>query len=242
MKNFHLILRQELEKRQKNNSAYSLRAFAQFLAISPAALSQMMSGKRGISVKRLELIIEKLALPASELKGLLKNKVEKKQTVLSDDQFKMIADWQHYAILSLGELRQNKADPRWIAKRLNIPLGLANESLQRLSRMGLIEIKEGRFKQVKSSLTTLHDIPSSAIRNFHKNILGLAQNKIESVEVNEREYSSTTMAINSKNLNKAKKLVREFRDELLEILGTGPLDEVYQFSMQLFPLSLKDKK
>ena len=77
MKNFHLILGKELEKRKKNNPAYSLRAFAQFLSISPAALSQMMSGKRGISVKRLEFLIHKLALPTSEIKELLKNKVEK---------------------------------------------------------------------------------------------------------------------------------------------------------------------
>ena len=65
------ILKKELERRQKNNSAYSLRAFAKYLDVSPAALSQIMSGKRGVSVKRLNFLMDKLGLsPKQQLKVL----------------------------------------------------------------------------------------------------------------------------------------------------------------------------
>ncbi len=240
MRQIDQILKGELEKRQKNNSAYSLRSFAKFLEISPAALSQLMSGKRGISVKRLSKIIEKLSLPPSELKSLIRTKGKRNTTILKEDEFKLISEWYHFGILSLGELKTCKSDPRWIAKRLNIPVGTANEVLQRLERMGIIQVKDGRFKQITPPLKTTSDIPSSTIRAYHKSILGLAQNKIETVDVKEREYSALTMAINTKNLQKAKKLTDEYKEEMLQLLEQGTLDEVYQLSIQLFPLSVKE--
>jgi uncharacterized protein (TIGR02147 family) len=240
MRQIDQILKKELEKRQKNNPAYSLRSFAKFLEISPAALSQLMSGKRGISVKRLSKVIEKLSLPPSELKSLIKTKEDRVSSVLKEDEFKLISEWYHFGILSLGELKKCKVDPRWIAKRLNIPVGTANEALQRLERMRIIQIKEGRFKQISPPLKTTSDVPSSTIRAYHKSILGLAQNKIETVDVKEREYSALTMAINTKNLPKAKKLTEEFKEEMLQLLEHGSLDEVYQLSIQLFPLSVKE--
>ena len=106
--------------------------------------------------------------------------------------------------------------------------------------MGIIQIKEGRFKQITPPLKTTSDIPSGTIRAYHKSILGLAQNKIETVDVKEREYSAITMAVNTKNLAKAKKLTEEFKEEMLQLLEQGNLDEVYQLSIQLFPLSIKE--
>ena len=59
------ILKKELTQRQSNNPAYSLRAFARFLEISPATLSQIISGKRGVSVKRLDHIMNKCCFRAT---------------------------------------------------------------------------------------------------------------------------------------------------------------------------------
>lgn len=242
MKQIDQILKRELQKRQRNNEAYSLRSFANYLEISPAALSQLMSGKRGVSTKRLQHLIKKLNLPTAELKELIKSRDDRKTTLLEIDDLKLISEWYHFAILSLGELKTCKSDPRWISRRLNIPVGLANEALGRLVRMGIIRIENRSFKQIMPPLETTRDVPSSTIRSYHKAILGLAQNKIESVDVKDREYSAITMAINTKNLPKAKKLTEEYKTEMLELLEQGPLDEVYQLSIQLFPLSIKENK
>ncbi len=242
VKKINTLLKKELEKRQRNNPAYSLRAFATFLEISPAALSQMISGKRGVSSKRFEQVIERLGLPMTELRPLIKSDKVRGESVLKDDEFKLISEWYHFAILSLGELKSCRADSRWIARRLNIPMGTANEALVRLERMGIIAIKDGRFKQTTLPLTTTTDVPSGTIRQYHKSILGLAQNKIESTPVELREFSALTMAINTKNILKAKKLVKEFKEDMLELLETGTKDEVYQLGIQLFPLTIKDNE
>ncbi|PCI26797.1 hypothetical protein COB52_05645, partial [Candidatus Kaiserbacteria bacterium] len=123
--------------------------------------------------------------------------------------------------------------------RLNIPVNHANQALARLERMGLIEIERGKFNQATDSLRTTRDVPSGSIRRYHKGILGLAQNRLDQVDVKEREYSSITMSINTKNLAKAKELTQEYKEAMLELLEQGSLDEVYQLSIQLFPLSIK---
>jgi len=142
----------------------------------------------------------------------------------------------------LGELKNCSSDPRWIAKRLNIRVDEANEALVRLERMGIVEIKGSRFKQISDPLKTTTDVPSSSIRRYHKGVLSLAQNKIDQVPIEKREFSTRTMAINTKYLGEAKKLVKEFKEDMTSLLEEGTPDDVYQLSIQLFPLTEKDEK
>ncbi|MGZ3796604.1 MAG: helix-turn-helix domain-containing protein, partial [Pseudobdellovibrionaceae bacterium] len=44
------ILKSELRTRQKSNSSYSLRAFARDIQLSPGYLSDLMKGKKKVSV------------------------------------------------------------------------------------------------------------------------------------------------------------------------------------------------
>ncbi|MCB0367697.1 MAG: TIGR02147 family protein, partial [Bdellovibrionales bacterium] len=224
-----------------------LRSFAAYLGVSPATLSQIISGKRGVSFKRLNMIMEKLGLTPKEqsraLRAIKRKKQEnQKTTVLREDQFRLISDWHHYAILSLGELDDNQADPRWIAQRLNIKVDEANEAIARLQRMGIIQISEGRFRQVADPLNTTSDIPSSSIRRYHKGILGLAQNRIDHIPVDRRHFTSITMAVNTSNLEEAKRITQEYKDDMANLLEEGSLDDVYQLSIQLFPLTVKESK
>lgn len=50
------------------------------------------------------------------------------------------------------------------------------------------------------------------------------------------------MAVNSKHLEEAKRLTQDFKDDMANLMEDGPLDDVYQLSIQLFPLTIKDKK
>jgi len=48
---YQTVLRNELDKRIKHNSNYSLRAMAKYLGIGSSGLSEIISGKRGLSLK-----------------------------------------------------------------------------------------------------------------------------------------------------------------------------------------------
>jgi uncharacterized protein (TIGR02147 family) len=232
------ILRSELKARQELNSAYSLRSFARFLDISPATVSQVISEKRSLGRKSQERVLNKLGYKGESFLNELPRKQPKTSSVkLEDDIFELIGKWYYFAILSLSEVEGSRADSRWIASRLGITVTEANSAMTRLSRLKIIEIRDdGSFYQSSPAIVTSDEVPSSAIQEYHKSILKLAQLKIEQVPVDKREFRSVTIAGNSKKIKKAKKIIKELKDMVVDSLETGSRDEVYQLSIQLFPL------
>ena len=113
MQGLGAYLKAELKRRQERNPCFSLRSFAKWLNISPAQLSQMMSGKRTVTGKTLGKVSERLGLSPVErlqfMQASFPDFVENgaaESIALSEDQFRLISDWYHLAILSLTELRR----------------------------------------------------------------------------------------------------------------------------------------
>ncbi len=246
------LLIQELRRRQQRNPSYSLRAFASHLAISPAHLSLLISGKKRVTAKQALKIAEKLDLPPSLRSRLVDSLLpealrsapglEDSFRLLDEDEFAFIADWYHFAILSLGKLRQNSSDAAWIARRLGITPIEALDGFRRLSRLGLVERKGAGFRQTGLPLRTSNQVPSRAIRQYHKQNLDLAKEKIDAVPLEERDFSSITMASNSTQLKKAGKLIEEFKQRLSRFLEEGEPEEVYTLAVQLFPVTTQEKR
>lgn len=63
---YRSILKEQLQSRQELNSSYSLRAFAKKLELSPSKLSEVISGKKRLSSKRAEDVVNKLELSDNE--------------------------------------------------------------------------------------------------------------------------------------------------------------------------------
>lgn len=63
---YRIILRSELAERCKHNPNYSLRAFARDLGIAPSRVSEILSGKQGLSRKAALSIAERLGLSTEE--------------------------------------------------------------------------------------------------------------------------------------------------------------------------------
>ena len=66
--------------------------------------------------------------------------------------------------------------------------------------------------------------------------------KLESVDVEEREFTTVTMASSPKKIKKAKLLIREFKRKLMEYMEEGEKTEVYTLAIQLFPLTQKEEE
>lgn len=218
--------------------------------MSPAQLSLLINGKRNLTSKQASKIIDKLNLTKNEAVNLLSDTaplLEKLKTnmtdlhSLSDEEFNLISDWTHFAILSLSRLKNNKSNAKWIAKKLGIDPIKAMEAFLRLQRLGLIEITSNSFKQSKRPLTTTTDVPSAAIRRYHKQNLDLAREKIETVPIGRREFSAITMAVNPTKINKVKKMINEFKQLVCQELEDDQVSEVYTLSIQLFPLTEGEK-
>jgi len=59
---FRDVLRRELQNRQQKNPAYSMRAFARDLDLSASGLSEVLSGKHSLSLRRAITVSKKLGL------------------------------------------------------------------------------------------------------------------------------------------------------------------------------------
>jgi uncharacterized protein (TIGR02147 family) len=240
------ILNQEFNKRRTRNPNFSLRSFAKWLKISPAQLSQMMTGKRPVTLNSVKKISERLELSPIEKKALinslLKDKdfiqpnTDKKLVHMQEDQFRVISDWYHFAILSLTKLKEAKADPRWIARRLGINVEQAHQAMLRLERMGIIQTKPD-FKQICEPIEVVSTVPSDAIRKYHKQNLGLATEKIDTIPLHLREYQSISIPLNPKHVKLFKKHIDDFLEQASELSDKQNGMEIYNLNVQLFPVT-----
>ena len=242
-------LNEALTSARLRNRAYSLRAFARKLEISPAALSEILNGKRNVSKRLAERLVRNLVLPPSDAKAILDLFPEpgeaRRQAVaprlefndLSNDQFHVIADWHHYAILSLAETSDFKPDPAWIAARLNIKVVDAQNALARLERLKMITTDSHGAIIASKAVQTSEDVSSLASRKAHSQNLDLANRSLERDGADERDFTAITMAIDVKKLPEARRMIREFREHLSRFLETEERTEVYKLCVQLFPLS-----
>lgn len=253
------LLQQEWSTRREKNGSLSLRSFARFLKVSPSRLSEILSGKRQISLAMAELFCERLAL-APEMKAAFissvikqhkrktkkssssdKKKIDKTDPTyqqLTVDAFHVISDWYHFAILNLRDCDDFENDETWIAKRLNLSVGEVRLALTRLERLGLIEMKSSGWIRTYAHLTTSQDVKSAGLRKGHKGILQKAIDSLEAIEVEMRDITNITMAVNPKQLPEAKAIIGRFRRKLSKLLENGDSrTEVYTLAVQLFPLT-----
>ena len=155
MNKISLLLKNEFEKRRKRNNQFSIRAYARWLGLSPAQVSQMINGKRNITIKCFQKISEKLNLTPFEQKKYLQEyntyyknpNTQINRNLLNEDQFKLISDWYHLSILSLTKIKNIKNDSRWIAQQLGITSLQVNEAISRLKRLGCLQVKP-ELKQI----------------------------------------------------------------------------------------------
>jgi len=241
----HLYLLQEFERRSSANSNYSLRAFARDLEIHSGTLSSILNQRRAVGAKTLAHIMKRLPLSATEKKKILSalmmpsTVASEKPYLVDEEVLSVIKDWEHYAILAYLQLNKGKQSPGDIAKALRVPQAKFLRAVTNLEKTGLLKREGNLLKGTHNSLGTTRGIPSPALREAHVQYIEKAKSALTDFSVNERDITGTTMAVSSKNLPKAKELIRQFRAELSELLEQGETDDVFRLNIQLFPLTHK---
>lgn len=246
------VLNEELHRLRLRNPSYSLRAFARKLSMAPSALSEILQGKRAVSRKTAVSIANALMMSPAERDKLLKLFPEhfkraprgaaltvKPSNQLMMDQYRTISEWFHFAILSLAETTNFQSDISWIAQRLRLSKVVASSAVNRLLRLKLLQQKNGAFSATGLSYATPDGIAEVSLRRAHATNLDLAKASLERDSLEERDFTSMTMAIDPRKIPEAKKRIREFQKELCAFLESGEQTEVYKVCTQFFPLTTK---
>ncbi len=242
---FRLYLQAELVRRCQRNPKYSLRAFSKTLKVSPSALSAMLRGKRPITTLMIQRFAEALNLGPAEQSNFIESIVTKKSTrdyqQITLDSYAVISDWYHYAILELTKTTNFVPNVTWVSKALGISKTEANIAVERLERMGLLEIRKGQWRDTsdEGNATNISgDLTSSASRKLQKQVLEMSLKALEEESIEVRNHTSMTMAIDPADLPLAKEKIKNFRRELTKLLEkTKQPKEVYHLNISLYPVS-----
>jgi len=250
---FRIFLQEELARRCKKNPKYSLRAFARYLQVEPSFLSKILNGNRNITEKTISKFGEALGLHPLDIEKFKISLLPKRSKArwvtkiddlqyqqLTQDKFQLIADWYHYAILELMLVKNFKPTISWVAKSLGISVAETKAAVDRLVRLGFLEIKrDGSWKNRSGLNTTISNkFSTAAFRILQRQVLEMGVEAMETIPYEERDQSSMTVAVDAKLLLEAKQMIKSFRRRLAKYLKEkGTPDEVYQLGISLYPVS-----
>ena len=253
------FLLEELARRQQVNPRYSQRAFARHMGLSAGELSELLRGRRALSLKSALKVARALELNPTETKHLVHlAHVEKSlrsgadDTLISQnrsdrgeqiafDTFHIISDWYCMAILNLADCTGFSWNPNWIAKRLAITVAQVQSALERLERVGLVNQEYGRRWINKDHIYTAGGTPSEAVRTYHRSMLKKAADSLDFQKVSDRDVSGIGFAVDPKHLPSMQRDIEEFQEQILAKYSKGKKTEVYQLQIALFRLTEGEK-
>jgi len=244
------FLLKEFARRVRVNPSYSLRAFARSLGLSAGALSEILRHRRPLSLKAAEKVIQSLGLKGIEAdklysfveterrKGVAQiSRPAPKQKNLSEDAFHLIAEWHHFAILNLMDCEGFRWRETYIAKRLGLGISQAAMAMKLLLRLGLVKKKGDKVECAHDFVLSPADVPSDAVRAFHRQILEKALLALDLEKITDRDITGIGLAVDPARLPQIKREISEFQDRIAAKYAQGRRREVYFLEMALFRLS-----
>ena len=228
--------------RCSRNPQYSLRAFANYLGVHHATLSQMLRGKRTITAEAIGKFGFKLGLAESEVAAWVEREssrskgdaVPQRLLELTRDTAEVVEDWRNFAILELTRLSDFRPDSRWIARMLGITVDEVNVCVSRLCRLGLLKMDStGSWSdQLGDAVLDAGRFQRAAVANLAVQVAALTD---------AAEVSSVMMAIPANLVGAAIERISRFRQDLVSWLGSSPVkDEVYQLEIRFVPVTRRE--
>ncbi len=239
-----VLLIKKFEEGKSRNARLSLRGFAQRLGLSSGALSEIFQGKRLLSTQLKKKIAGQLNLSPLEEADFFEDELPDhlRQSRLdyykvTDDQFHMIADWWHYAILNLVNTKDFEPQVSWIAARLGLSEKITQEAWDRLFNLGHLKKSGKKVVRTFNRLETSDHLLNLSVQKSHLQDLELIEKSIREVPLDLRDHTSMTVVLNKKDIKKAKELIRLFQDRFSDEIETIPGEDVYKLSVALYPLT-----
>lgn len=228
---------------------------------SPQALTMVLTGKRLPSSEMIFKLADDLNLQASEkryfellvhlekfrragksVKSIVQdlealNANFSKQQPLDAATFSYISDWYHLIIEQLVGTPNFREDAAWLRARLRDKVSEqeARAALKTLERLGLLLRDDtGGLVRAQKGLATDIDVPSSAVRSHHKQMMLRAAEALDEQKVDEREMISHGLRFDRSRLAEAKAELRKFRDAFNERFYSECSNDIFQLNLQFF--------
>jgi uncharacterized protein (TIGR02147 family) len=242
MNSLQLLLNEKFLEMKAKNPRLSHRYFAQKLGVSSGALSEILKGKRNVSTKLASKIAARLHLDPITTANLTRGPYEEEALVevnymqLRDDQFHLISEWPHFAILNLVKSETCQHKVAWFAEQLNLPMKTAQECVDRLLRLKMLSYEKKKYVRTESFLKTSDDIMNLSIRKSNFEDLEMMKDHLPNLTVYERDLTSMTMLIDPVQIPEMKRWLRRAQDQFAHKFETTKSHAVFRLTFALFPL------
>ncbi len=237
------IVNDHFQKLSNKNKRFSKRSFALKIGLSSGALTDFLSGKRGISKKKAQEVLEKIGYSEKEqlqilnYNPLLTESKPRAFKKIEHDIFDVLLSWEHLAILSLTKTKNFNSSAHWIAKKLSLEIEVVEKALLNLENHNLIKRDNETITINNEDVETFDNIPSAAIKKSHLQDLEIHKRNLAEIPVELRDMSSITLSLDVQQMELLRSAIRLFQEQVAEIAETSNATEVYKMSIYLGPLS-----
>lgn len=162
--------------------------------------------------------------------------------IIDTRSFELISSWYMLPLREMVRLPWFKEDAEWIAKQFKFKVTPSEikKGLELLSSLELIKKDEtGKLIIAHGRVSSTFDQKSEGLKLYHESMLENAKSALKNQSVNEREFIGCSMNIRPENIERAKVMIREFKDKFEELLEEEDGPQMYQLQMQFFALTQK---
>ncbi|MBR3072559.1 TIGR02147 family protein [Fibrobacter sp.] len=166
-----------------------------------------------------------------------------KVRVLEGDLFEYYESWRNPVLRELAPIMPG-ATPGEMAKMCYPEISAleVRESLDFLTKSGLLKKEDGKLVQSETSLRGTTDATRLAMRGMHRIMSKLATPALE-LPKEIRNFSGVTMGLSRDSFGKIVKVLDECRRQIIDIAAEEKnIEQVYRLNLQLFPLTKNVKE
>lgn len=255
---------EDLYQLAKNSfEKYSYIRFAEDLNLGPSnIIFTIIRGSRKLMFKHVRSVSDALGLDAGERKFFaslvrlqnsnnMSDRIQDYDALLdvagnrqkkseSKDAILFFSAWHHVLVFEALELFPEGASPQLLAKQFRVPISTTEirESLELLSHMGLLEVRENLYFKKQKHLSTGGKVPGFGVIRFHLKMLELARECLgPEFSPEERNVSSVTLAVSETGSQKILETIGEFRKRIFAIANEEhSAEKLVQVNFQFFPI------
>ncbi|WP_347357384.1 TIGR02147 family protein [Bdellovibrio sp.] len=242
------LIKSHLANVQTRNPQFSLRSFAKKVGVSASTLSQALHGKRVMNKSTVKKVLTEIAPTDTKawecleaFKDFYPSSKTMPQEILSkripEDELMFFKKWYHLAMVTFFDSSHYDGSVQSISQYFGISFAEAQEAVDRLKRLGIVEEHKERLRNTAQFYFTDRSRLAESIHASKTQALKNAVQALESQTAKESSDFSMMFTVFDPSLvpeaieyiDKMKKgFAKKFK-------GKGDKSAVYQLSIQLLP-------
>jgi uncharacterized protein (TIGR02147 family) len=243
--------------------SYSYVKLSRDLGVGSTNAHSVISGRRPLTLKAAEKVCEALHLTGVQKRYFLTlvqqerarsiadrdeafdQRMALRQRVMPSEmesrQLAFFEHWYHAAVLEILRLESAQDSEEWLAEHIRpeVPTARVRESLALLQELGYVRYDQARRRlfPTDATITTGNEVLGLALMSFHRQMLKIAMEAVETVPREERDISAVTLSVSPALRDQFKDEIIALRKRFLKLSAEETdASEVMQVNFQMFPL------